>query len=303
MLDWEAGETRPVGLEALGQSYRRYRLPDVEAEAVMARSLKRYGQVSPVVVCRREEALEVVDGFKRLSAARTGVLKTLSCKLLEADERAAKAAIYGLNRAGRQTSELEEAWIVQALVREDGLSQVEAAELLGRHKTWVCRRLALLEKLAPEAREDLRVGLLTPTAARCLTRLPAGNQAEVLATARREGLSAVEMRGVVELLSSTANQSQAEFVLARPREALQQANRMPTRLLDPRLSVCGNRIARQLGMLLDLLARQENWLRHRGRVELSPGDREVLIASFARLGCDCRTVADLADDLVEDLRS
>ena len=58
--------------------------------------------------------------------------------------------------------ELEEAWIVQALVRDDGLTQVEAAHLLGQHKSWVCRRLALLEKLSVEVKEDLRLGLLGP---------------------------------------------------------------------------------------------------------------------------------------------
>ena len=50
---------------------------------------------------------------------------------------------------------------MQALVREDGLSQVEAAELLGRHKSWVCRRLALLERLCAEAQAELRLGLLS----------------------------------------------------------------------------------------------------------------------------------------------
>ena len=45
-------------------------------------------------------------------------------------------------------------------MREDGLSQVEVAELLGRHKSWVCRRLALIERLGSKARDELRVGLL-----------------------------------------------------------------------------------------------------------------------------------------------
>ena len=74
-------------------------------------------------------------------------MTTLSVRLLDVDDRRAKAAIYGLNQTGRRPHELEEAWIVRALVREDGLSQAEVAELLGRHKSWVCRRLALLEKL------------------------------------------------------------------------------------------------------------------------------------------------------------
>ena len=71
-------------------------------------------------------------------------------QLIEADEKQAKAAMYRLNQAGRRTHALEEAWIIYALVREDGLSQLEVAELLGRHKSWVCRRLALLEKLEPK---------------------------------------------------------------------------------------------------------------------------------------------------------
>jgi hypothetical protein len=52
-------------LDAFQLRYRRYRLPDAEAETAMARSLERYGQVAPVVVCLREETPEVLDGFKR----------------------------------------------------------------------------------------------------------------------------------------------------------------------------------------------------------------------------------------------
>ena len=48
------------------------------------------------------------------------------------DERTAKAAILNLNRDQRPVRELEEAWVVQGLVRDDGMTQVEAAHLLGR---------------------------------------------------------------------------------------------------------------------------------------------------------------------------
>jgi ParB-like chromosome segregation protein Spo0J len=287
----------------LGEHYRRYRLPDAEAETAMARSLRRYGQVAPIVVCLRDEVPEVVDGFKRLAAARTlPGLQTLSARLLAADERTAKAAIYGLNRTGRHTQELEEAWIVAALVREDGLSQVEAAELLGRHKSWVCRRLALLERLATEAREDLRLGLLPPTAARALVQLPAGNQVELLAAARRDRLTTVELRGVVELLRGSAGRAQVEYVLARPREALAQAQGAGVRPRDPRLSAAGNRVARQLGQVLEQLARMESWLRHRGRAELTRSDRGSLAEGFVRLARDAGAVADLAADLGEELQ-
>ena len=214
----------------------------------MARSLERYGQLSPVVVCRRQERYELIDGFKRLGAARTlARISHLSARLLEADERTAKAAIYGLNRAGGRTRELEEAWIIQALVREDGMSQVEVAELLGRHKSWVCRRLALIERLGPKAKDELRVGLLSPTAARQIVRLPEGNQAEVLEAIRREALSGAELAGVVDLWLGCAERRQQEYLLQHPREALSQANGALPAVRDPRLSEDGNRVWKRVG--------------------------------------------------------
>src|SRR5277367_5135320 len=215
MLHWASENLLQLKLEEIGEHYGRYRLHVPEAERAMARSLERYGQLSPVVVCRRQDRYELIDGFKRLGAVRgLAQIPRLSARLMEADERQAKAAIYGLNRAGGRTRELEEAWIIQALVREDGLSQVEVAELLGRHKSWVCRRLALIERLGPKAKDELRVGLLTPTAARQIVRLPQGNQTEVLEAIRAEGLSSVEVRGVVELLHGACTQEQEEYVLA-----------------------------------------------------------------------------------------
>jgi len=268
----------------------------------MARSLERYGQLSPVVVCQRQGRYELIDGFKRLGAARgLARMKRLWARLLEADERTAKAAIYGLNRAGGRTRELEEAWIIQALVREDGLSQVEVAELLGRHKTWVCRRLALIERLGREAREELRVGLLSPTAARQMVRLPEGNQAAVLEVVRREALSNAELAGVVDLLLKCSGGEQQEYHLARPREALTQAQGFLPAARDPRLSEAGNQVGKRLGALLDLLGGMEVWLAHRGRTGLTPEDRAVLSPRFQRLAREAGAVAALSQDLVSEL--
>ena len=153
MLRWSSEQLLELEPNEIGEHYGRYRLHVPEAERAMAKSLKRYGQLSPVVVCRRNQRYELIDGFKRLGAARgLAHFDRLSARLMEADERTVKAAIYGLNRTGGRTRELEEAWIIHALVREDEMSQVEVAELLGRHKSWVCRRLALIERLGAKAR-------------------------------------------------------------------------------------------------------------------------------------------------------
>jgi ParB/RepB/Spo0J family partition protein len=293
-------EVRPTGLDRLGLAYRRYRLPDPEAEAAMAGSLRRYGQLTPLVVCPRQEAYEVLDGFKRLAAARALGWGAVGVRIWSADDRAAKAAIYGLNQTGRRTQEWEDAWIVHALVREDGLTQIEVAELLGRHKSWVCRRLALVEKLADAARDDLRLGLLSATAARALVRLPAGNQPEVLAALHRDELTAAELEEVVALLGAAPGRSQQEFILEQPRRALQQAHQETGWAYDARLSRAGNRVARRLAAVLDGLSHMETWLRHQGRAGLTPCDRSVLRPGFARLAEGARGVAALTDDLIAE---
>jgi hypothetical protein len=292
-MDWDHGVVHPVSFDRLGQRYRQYRLADPLAEDAMAGSLRRWGQLSPVVACVRGEDLELLDGFKRLAAARQVAGQTsLSVRVVELDEPMAKAAILGLNRGQRAARELEEAWIVQALVRDDGLTQVEAAHLLGQHKSWVCRRLALLERLSGAVVEDLRLGLLGPALARQLVRLPAGNQDAVLSLTRRETLTAQEVGGVIDLLQG-ASAEQAAFVLAKPREALRQVQGVPAALRDPRLSRAGNWLARYLTQAAEVLTRLEQWLRSPGEREWTDRDRHILEPVLMQLGDQSNRVAEL----------
>jgi len=303
VLRWAQDGIRELALEDIGEHYGRYRLHLPEAERAMARSLERYGQISPMVICLREGHYELIDGFKRLAAARMiSGMSRVSIRVILVDERGAKAAIYGLNRAGGRTRELEEAWIVHALVREDRLTQVEVAELLSRHKSWVCRRLALIERLGPEAKDELRVGLLCPTAARQIVRLPEGNQAEVLQVIRREALSTVELATMVDLLLQCPGRCQEEFILQNPREALSQKKGfVAVSSRDPRLSQSGNEVFKRLGILIEMLAKMEVWLTTRGRTALTPGDRAILWPRFERLSRDAASVATLSQDIVSEL--
>ena len=298
MLRWAEEAPRELRLDEIGESYGCYRLHVPELERGMMRSLESHGQLSPIVVVLEGDRWELIDGFKRLGAARKlPGMDRLVGRRIEADERTAKAAIYGLNRAGGRTREIEEAWIVHALVRSDGLTQVEVAELLGRHKSWVCRRLALLEKLGAEGRADLQVGLLTATAARQLVRLPAGNQADILELVRREGLSLHELTAIVDLWLQCPAGIQQQYILQHPREALAQDKGVDLPSHDPRLSPAGNRIFQQLGTLLRQLARMEVWLAHQGRTAITAEDRRLLQSRFERLSRDAASVAALSADM------
>ena len=104
--------------EEIGEGYRNLRLVNPLAEKRMQASLERYGQMSPVVVCRESSGgYELVDGFKRLHASR-GIchLPTLRARVLEVGGRGAKAAVLCLNWVSRSVSDVEEGWVVRALV-------------------------------------------------------------------------------------------------------------------------------------------------------------------------------------------
>jgi ParB-like nuclease domain len=299
----DAAEVRQFALDELDKRYAALRLQaTADTRQAMIQSLVRYGQVSPLVVWPAGDAWVLIDGFKRVEAAKkVPGLDTLGARLIDADPRTAKAAIYGLNRLSRRVHLLEEAWIVCALVREDHLTQWETAQLLGHDKSWVSRRLALVEKLCSAAQDDLGLGLLNPSMARELARLPAGNQEDLLSAIRRDDLSAMEVRQVVDLLLGCSTREQREYVLLKPREAIREATGGLARSYDPRLSAAGNRLARRLAALLDGLSRMENWLRHSGRAELSQRDGQLLRGGLERLGRDGHTVAELSAELAREL--
>ena len=304
MTPCTVGQVCPVRLDELGDQFRRYRLRVPQAVVAMAQSLRRWGQCAPIVATVREEKPQILDGFTRWEAAgQVRGMTTLSVRLIDVDDRRAKAAIHGLNQTGRRPHELEEAWIVRALVREDGLTQPEVAELLGRHKSWVCRRLALLGEAQHRRASGSGSGTLESdrgTGDRPVARGQPIGSGDVT---RREALSGEELRGVVRLLLESTTAEQKLFVLTKPREALGHAGAPEQKGWDPRLSTRGNRLSKQLAVLLDRLAGIENFLDCHGWTSLTAADRLVLGPIFQRLARDARCVADGAGDLAVEMQN
>lgn len=270
----ETTSPQEITLEPLQirQAYARLRVTDEKAVAAMTRSLTRHGQLTPTVVTRIGEHYEMVDGFKRLRAARAAGLQTLRCTCPVLSPSAAKLAIYGLHHGTTGLMELEEAWIVQALHREEKMSQVQIATALGHHKSWVCRRLALAEKLVPEAQDQIRVGLLRPWAGQLLAALPRRNQTQLLSAIVDQELTSREVTRIVELWKRAASPEIRDGILASPTGAL-AADIQRTRP-DQRLTPAGQQAANRIRLLQNVgrathRFMEEGW-------EAEPLAREIL---------------------------
>jgi ParB/RepB/Spo0J family partition protein len=224
----------PIG--SLDERYARLRIIQPAAQRAVRDSMRRLGQLMPIVACERQAVFAVVDGFKRVEAARALGLHALRARVMPLGETAAIAALVTFNRHGRGLSDLEEALVVRTLCREHGLSQVEVAELVGRHKSWACRRLSLAERLAEAVADDVRVGLISTTVAREVARLPRGNQADVATSIHQHALTSHEAALLVTLFASTSGATEQRYLLDKPREALDaQRPREPAPAHDPRL--------------------------------------------------------------------
>jgi ParB family transcriptional regulator, chromosome partitioning protein len=180
---------RLVPLEELSEeSLGELRLREPEALRQLERSLRRHGQLEPLVVFRRQQVFELLDGFKRLQVARELDWHELRVRVAIVDAVGAKVLLLELHGRRGLTS-LEEAWLVRALYREHGMSQGNIGARLGRHKSWVCRRLLLAEQLDPVVQADVRLGLLSARAALALVVLPRGNQKRAADVAVRRGMT------------------------------------------------------------------------------------------------------------------
>ncbi len=213
----------------------------------MMGSLSAHGQLSPLVAVERKGTLEVLDGFKRLAAAKQMGLPTLMVSTTELDEAGQWATMLALNRTFQSMTELEEALVLRELVKT-GLTQVQIAELVQRHKCWVSRRIGLLERLHPELVEGMKVGLLAPGVARRLLSLPPGNQLQIATAAQSAGLGPRDTELLVGLWQKAKDPAVRQHLLAEPKAALAQAHpELPPP--DPRLTPQGQQLSRLLRLV------------------------------------------------------
>lgn len=203
-----------MAIADLGESLSALRLADAAALRAMRASLKQHGQLSPLRAFERDGSVEIFDGFKRLRAARLLGLRDLRTIISELDVIDATVQMRELH-AGRGLTALEEAWIVRALYRDHHVSQGAIAAHLRRHKSWVCRRLVLVEALEATVQADVRLGLLAPRAAVLVAALPRGNQSAASAIVIRRGLTVGQTAMLVRELADSEEPDARAAVLAR----------------------------------------------------------------------------------------
>ena len=213
----------------IGTKYSSLRFIHPGAEALIEKSITQYGQMSPVVCAKDSNGVyELIDGFKRLRIFRKLNKIPLRVMTVQVSRCAHKAAIIQLNRVSKTINDIEEAMVLHSLVQEDQLTQIEISTLIGRHKTWVSRRISLIEKLDPEILKEIGMGLVKLSIGRELAKLPRGNQLKALASIQKHRIDSKSAAKLACILHDASKQDCLE-IFENPWKFLKKDGVFPTK--------------------------------------------------------------------------
>jgi ParB-like chromosome segregation protein Spo0J len=209
-------------LHQLELRYESLRKRQPAQERLLLASLAEIGQQLPIVVIKDASRFVLIDGYKRVRALKRLARDTVHGTLWEITEVDALL----LERRMRCASEdaLDQAWLLAELQERFGLSLEELARHFERSKSWVSRRLGLIQALPATVHEQVRAGVLSAHAAmKYLLPLARANAVAVTQLAQAIKSSKLTSRQIGALCNGfrSGTERTRELILSSPHVYLQ----------------------------------------------------------------------------------
>jgi len=265
------------------------RIMNMDRILQVEKSMREHGQLQAVVARVYAGGIQLIDGFKRLYAAEDLMMETLQCHLLEIELSQAKVLLLSYNRPHQSMEVWEEAMVLKDLLETHDLDQRRLAKLTGYSRSWVSRRLSLIDKINEEVSTEIKMGTLTSSHARALIKLPRGNQGEVARVITSYRLTSRQSEALAEAFLKAKDEDGQRDILAHPEKVIERREPDPEEeVYDARLSGYGNDLMQSIGpvlqglqYLLSLLEDQRmGLLNESGKVIITPFLRKA--AGYAR---------------------
>jgi ParB family chromosome partitioning protein len=217
--------------------YEGLRKKHPRKERRLVGSLSELGQLMPIIVLAKGEGdhYVVLDGYKRIRALVRLKQDTVRATCWELEEPEA-LLLERLMRTADSEGPLEQGWLLCELRDRFGLSQSELARRFDRNKSWVSRRLSLVQELPGPIQDWVRAGKIVAHAAmKYLVPLARANRQDCLRLAEAiVGQPLMSTRDVGALYAGWlgGNDKTRELVLSAPEVYLKAHH--DSRRADPR---------------------------------------------------------------------
>lgn len=208
-----------VEIHQLELRYASLRVMEPKRQSRLMASLAREDQQSPVLVVAGEAGVYVlIDGYRRVEALQSLGRDKVDATVLQVTAAEALLLTWRMEAAIRRSA-LEEGWLLQELIETEGVRQVELTVRLSRSKSWISRRLSLVEILPESAQEGVRRGRIPAyAAAKYLVPLARANSAHCVGLVANLGGDAVSVRQVERLYVAwrNADEEEREKIISHP---------------------------------------------------------------------------------------
>ncbi|NLB51449.1 MAG: nucleoid occlusion protein [Syntrophomonadaceae bacterium] len=163
----------------------------------LARSIKAYGVIQPIIVRQFEKKYQIVAGERRYRACRLLGFKEIPAIVQEMNDEKAAAISVIENLQRKELNYFEEANAYNILINFFGMTQDELANKIGKSQSAIANKLRLL-KLSEAVREKISPEFISERHARALLKLnTAEMQLEILSQIYEKDLTVKQTENLV----------------------------------------------------------------------------------------------------------
>lgn len=207
-----------IEIDELDRRYASLRVESTEARVRLTTAIVREGLQSPVLVVRVEPHVVLIDGYLRVRVLEDLGRDEVEALELEVPEAEALLLRHRLT-ASRRRSAIEDAWLLLELVAHHNLRQADLGTKLGRSKSWISRRLALVRVLPESVQDAVRKGIIPAQGAmKSLVPLARANSEHCETLVVNIGRQSISVRQLAQLFSAYKQGDEAvrERILTHP---------------------------------------------------------------------------------------
>ena len=171
IVEENEGNVTEVNIDDIRSNpYQPRKTFDIESLNELAKSIKEYGVVQPIIVKKSIKGYELVAGERRTKAAKIAGLKKIPAIIKDFDDQEMMEIALVENIQREDLNPIDEATSISNIIKLRGYTQEEFANKFGKSRSYVTNILGLL-KLPDEVKKLVEKRSLSMSHARVISKI------------------------------------------------------------------------------------------------------------------------------------
>lgn len=206
IVDENAKNVTEINIDDIRSNpYQPRKTFDIESLNELAKSIKEYGVVQPVIVKKSIKGYELIAGERRTKAAKIAGLKTIPAIIKDFNDQEMMEIALIENIQREDLNPIDEATSINNIIKLRGYTQEEFANKFGKSRSYVTNILGLL-KLPDDVKKMVEKKSISMSHARVLSKID--DEEKVINLAKRVITEEISVHELEQLTSAESELSQ-----------------------------------------------------------------------------------------------